>query len=510
MVARRKSASTRGASARQSARRRGGSAAPRRASLEFAPRAEALLERLGADLAGLADQRPGGDVDADLVDRLFRSAHSLKGLAGMFGLDTVGDLVHHLEEILDGLRVGRIAVASPAVELLGEAVGMLGAMLTRVDDERGHEAHRAEVAAMIGRIGAAIEAPTAEPDEPAGLDLDPSLRCALTAYEEHRLRENLLRGRELALVDAAFELIAFEDRLSELSAALSEVGEVIATLPSPGTASESRICFALLVATDTPSEQLCTRLDLSPARVRRVGTLRDASAPAAGSLRAIGDSVRVGVRKLEELRAAALDVRTVPLRPVFENLVRAAGRLRGDHDKDVQLDFEGADTELDERIVERLVDPLVHVVRNAFDHAIESVAERLSAGKDACGSILVQAIRRDDRVVIEVSDDGRGIDSDAVRRVAEKRGTVSSDDVLSEQEQVDLVFAAGLSTRQAASKSSGRGVGLDVVRASLAALGGAAEVSSVLGRGTTIKLTLPGNALAACRRGGDLGLAAST
>jgi two-component system chemotaxis sensor kinase CheA len=196
-------------------------------------------------------------------------------------------------------------------------------------------------------------------------------------------------------------------------------------------------------------------------------------------------------RKLKELQAGVLDVRMVPLRQIFEKLSRVVRRLRRDHDKSVILDFRGADTELDKLIVEQLVDPLMHVVRNAFDHAIESPDERREAHKSEEGQILIQAFQRGNHVVIEVKDDGRGIDAEQVRAKAEVCGLVDAEDVLTDKETLELVFAAGLSTREEVSETSGRGVGMDVVRANLAALGGMVDISSTPGEGTTVTMTLP-------------------
>lgn len=588
MAARRKGANGRGASAKKPARGASSSANSKSAHREFVSEAEEILERMSEDLADLADQRQTrSEVDPDLVNRIFRSAHSLKGLAGMFGLDGMGELAHHLEDILDGLRLGRIPIGSPAVDLLDDAVALLGVLMTGLDDADTQEKHLVEVAGLISRIDAAVVAPAPDTGEFDGLCLDPALLRALTEYEEHRLRENIRRGRDLTLVDSTFEIIAFEEGLSELSAAIREVGEVISTLPSPGAAPESQIRFSLLVATDLPAALLAERLDLSGASVREVmpgaateavavANITPASAPAptpapiageapvateppasAGSdrstdadgpaaetteidsLRSISDTVRVDIRKLDELmtlvgelviqrnaiagiasrltmepetakigteltkthrlldrklkelQAGVLDVRMVPLRQIFEKLSRVVRRLRRDHDKNVVLDFKGSDTELDKLIVEQLVDPLMHVVRNAFDHAIESADDRLAAGKPPDGSILVQAFQRGNHVVIEVVDDGRGIDPDRVRAIAEAQGIVSADDVLTDKEKLDLIFAPGLSTREEVSETSGRGVGMDVVRSNLASLGGVVDVSSVVGRGTTITMTLP-------------------
>ncbi|MGH0034348.1 MAG: chemotaxis protein CheW [Myxococcota bacterium] len=550
-----------------------------KAHREFVSEAEEILERLRADLSDMHEQRSGsGDADPDLVNRIFRSAHSLKGLAGMFGLDGIGDLAHHLEDILDGLRLGRVSMDAPAVDLLDDIVQLFASLLEQVGNAKFEEEATPQVAAMVARIEESMSPPPEQSGEFDGLAIDPALMRALTEYEEHRLRENLRRGRHIGLVDTMFEIIAFEEGLAELSSAIREVGEVISTLPSPGETPESQIRFSLLVATDVGIDELSGRLDFSETEVRSVregqaGPARPASVPGgdppqavaapsepAGepeeaaeaaeipahqevadieSLKSISDTVRVDIRKLDELmnlvgelviqrgavaqiaarltrdagtarvgaelakvhkvlerkvkelQAGVLDVRMVPLRQIFEKLSRVVRRLRRDLGKEVQLDFRGADTELDKLIVEELVDPLVHIVRNAFDHAIESEEERRSVGKSPHGSILIEASQRGNHVVIEVRDDGRGIDSDAVRARAIERGLVQADDNLSRKDLFDLLFTAGFSTRAEVSETSGRGVGMDVVRANLTALGGIVDLDSELGRGTTVTLTLP-------------------
>ena len=196
-------------------------------------------------------------------------------------------------------------------------------------------------------------------------------------------------------------------------------------------------------------------------------------------------------RKLAELQAGVLDVRMVPLRQIFEKLSRVARRLKRDLAKEVRLEFKGADTELDKLIVEELVDPLVHLVRNAFDHAIEGEAERARIGKPLEGLVRIEASQRGNHVVIDVADDGRGIDPERVLARAVALGIVDAETALSRKEVLGLVFEPGFSTRDEVSETSGRGVGMDVVRANLTALGGVVDVESELGVGTTIALTLP-------------------
>lgn len=516
---------------------------------EFVAEAEELVERLCAELSLLHEQRHGGgEISPDLVQGLFRTAHTLKGLAGLFGQDVLSRLAHHLEDVLDGLRLGRIDARAPIVGMLDDGVAILFALISETEGDAEIVASAtARAETFLAELERALAAP-APPHDAAldGLGLDPGIVRALTEYEEHRLRESVARGRPIVLVDATFDLDRFEDGLAELSAAVREAGEIVSTLPS-AAGGEGKIGFTLLVATDLSPERLTRRIEPLQAALRVAHSGRATPLPIAPareerrieSLRSISGSVRVDIakldllmnlvgemmgqrnalaalatglsaepqharigaeltkmqklldRRLRELQASVLDVRMVPLRQVFEKLSRVVRRLRVDLAKEVNLEFEGGDTELDKLIVEQLVDPLIHVVRNAFDHALEAPEERSAAGKSAIGTIRVSALQRGNHVVLEVSDDGRGMDLDAIRRRAVEAGIVSEQAQLSEREILNLVFEAGLSTRETVSETSGRGVGMDVVRSNLAALGGLVEVASRSGQGTTITITLP-------------------
>jgi two-component system chemotaxis sensor kinase CheA len=166
-------------------------------------------------------------------------------------------------------------------------------------------------------------------------------------------------------------------------------------------------------------------------------------------------------------------------------------RLRGELGKDVRFEVHGADTELDKLLVEALVDPLMHIVRNALDHAIESPDERVAAGKPLQGLVRIDAVQRGNHVVVEVRDDGRGIDGAALRARAEELGLVERGQMLGDRELVDLAFMPGISTRREVTETSGRGVGMDVVRTNIGLFGGVVDLGSVRGRGTRVSLTLP-------------------
>ncbi|MBW2446960.1 MAG: chemotaxis protein CheA [Deltaproteobacteria bacterium] len=560
-----------------------------KAQREFVSEAEELLERMQSNLADLEDQgEDGSEVDPELVNGLFRAAHSLKGLAGMFGHEAIATLSHHLENALDALRLGRATLGPTMVAVLRESAAEFGELLGGLGDAEAEEAAAPKIADLVVRIEAACEGEAPAEEGLDALALDPTLLRALTEYEEHRLRENLRRGRTILLVEATFEILSFDEGLAELGRAVREVGELISTLPSPGEAPESQIRFALLLASDVDADTLRSRLDFPHVSVRRVSdgaataapatpapvdtsAVKPAEAPPTGtaevsavaesespsppppsedvptpadgaeieSLRSISETVRVDIRKLDELmnlvgelviqrsaiesvarrlmdepgtarvgaelgkiyqgldrklrelQAGVLEVRMVPLRQVFEKLSRVARRLRRDLGKEVRLELNGADTELDKLIVEQLVDPLMHVVRNAFDHAIETPDERTAAGKDPEGSIRLDAYQRGNHVVIEVIDDGRGIDPDRIRARARELGLVSADQPISDREAFDLLFSAGFSTRTEVTATSGRGVGMDVVKANLTSFGGIVDLESVLGRGTKVTMTLP-------------------
>ena len=161
-----------------------------KAHREFVSEAEEILDRLRTDLADLDEVRrePDPDVDPDLVNQIFRSAHSLKGLAGMFELDGLQDLAHHLEDVLDGLRLGRVSANAPAVDLLYEAVSLFTTLLQHLGDDEQEELHAGAITDLVARIGSAIHEPAREENALQALSIDPSLLRALTEYEEHRLK----------------------------------------------------------------------------------------------------------------------------------------------------------------------------------------------------------------------------------------------------------------------------------------------------------------------------------
>ena len=198
-------------------------------------------------------------------------------------------------------------------------------------------------------------------------------------------------------------------------------------------------------------------------------------------------------RLSDELQSAMMSVRMVPVSHVFQRFPRLVRDLSRRLDKKIKLVLEGEETEADKNVIENLSDPLIHLVRNSLDHGIESPEQRLNAGKPEEGTLILRAIPKDDQVLIEIIDDGKGIDPDTIKRKAYEKKIIDEKklDEITDQEAVNLIFAAGLSSKDEASDLSGRGVGMDVVKTAVNEAGGTVSVRSTPGQGTTITLTLP-------------------
>ncbi len=210
-------------------------------------------------------------------------------------------------------------------------------------------------------------------------------------------------------------------------------------------------------------------------------------------VREFQDQLRIMNRRLGLLQQGILEVRMVPLGQVFDKLARVVRKLARDLDKDVRLSISGADTELDKLIVEELSDPLMHMIRNAIDHGIEKPAERVAYGKPRAGQVALAAYQKGNRVVIELTDDGAGMDWRRLRDKAVERGFLTRDESvdISPAQAVNLIFTPGFSTRESVSETSGRGVGMDVVKTNISKLSGMIDVASEPGRGSRFRITLP-------------------
>lgn len=533
---------------------------------DFISETEEIVESLNLDLVQLADCVDTGDCDPDLLNRIFRGAHSIKGLAGMFGFDDLSQLSHAMENLLDGLRLGRVPFRQALVDALFSA---LDCLVKLINGKSADEQFSFDLSPVLQQLGAVAKGDAqADADPLSELGLDPAILNVLTEYEEHRLVENVRKKRLIHLIRLDFDLASFDQDLAEITQLLKQHGELISTLPSAGDIGE-RIAFQLLFGSElgpADVETILSREELdiltfcagetggssdfviseppperetSPAvvAVEAAAEVAD-SADSGSSMRSISRTVRVDIdkldllmnivgelvlskgaianinerlrasaekelavelakatrvleRRLHELQKGVMDVRMVPVGQLFEKMTRIVRRVSNEQGKKVDLDIRGADTELDKLIIEDVSDPLMHIVRNAIDHGLESPAERQAAHKPEKGLLKLWASQKGNHVVIEVHDDGRGIDPEKVRRKAIQKKLITENQVLTEDELFDLLFLPGFSTRDEVSDLSGRGVGMDVVKSNISALSGMIEIKSRPGRGSSMIITLP-------------------
>lgn len=457
-----------------------------RATETFLSEARSLVEELQRGVETLHALARSGEVPPWRANALFRPVHTLKGIAAMVGLPELARLAHAVEDGLDPLRRGLAPIDRAALDALSEAA----ASLARALDEarRDHPEMRRN---DLGRS-----------------DFD-----ALSEYQSERLRARVDAGAALYRVVVRAPLDAAARATEAARAAAERVGEPIGWIPR--AAGETELGLALLLATDR--EEAEVRRALSGAgdveRVTAAPVAHDAVPRAVDAIDALraelqtlteraaaphfSDLVRIERdlgRALARLRHA---LGFAPLSRVFGRLAREAQRLARASGRSVRVDVEGEDTRVDARLADALVAPLVHLVRNALDHGIEAPAARVAAAKDPVGTLSLRARTDRDALVIEVEDDGAGVDLDAVRASAVAMGLVGPDASPQEAECLDLISRPGLSTRAVVGESSGRGVGLDAVRVRVGQLGGAVEIASARGRSTRVTLTIP----AAARQG---------
>lgn len=519
-----------------------------RARDEFTGEAEELLDTLSRDLVEFESQ--GKEVRPELVNKIFREIHSLKGLAGMLGFGEISELSHNLEDMLDRLRMGKIEITRDLTDLLYDAVDSLNRLVIAINDPS--LGGLVDITALTRRIHQLV---TAQPQQAQGdafrdLTLDEQTRKSLTEYEEHRLLENVRAGKHIISVEVTFDFSDFDEKLRVLTQSLSEAGEVISTLPAIDSSGGAGIAFRLLygsmlndaaVAALAPEAKITSlRKAAAPAVVgpADVSMATEGAAEEDLSLRSMSQTVRVDIgkldhvmnivgeliiektqletltrsqevqqsrmlvheltklsrnldRKLSELQKSVIETRMVPVGQIYAKLSRTVRKVARELNKEIELVLRGEDTELDKMMVEELTDPLMHIIRNALDHGIEPPDERRAAGKNPTGRVTLNAYQQGNSVVIDVIDDGRGIDPERIRAVAVKRGLVGEKDAVDQQRAQELIFTPGFSTASAVSEISGRGVGLDVVKKNIQDLKGTIDILTSVGEGTTFRIMLP-------------------
>jgi two-component system chemotaxis sensor kinase CheA len=404
--------------------------------------AEAALLELGSDAS-----------NKDAIGAIFRSFHTVKGVAGFLHLQQIGQLAHAAENLLDLGRQGKLTIAGPVLDICFESLDSLKVLLKRLAEASksgGTIKQHEGLGALLGRLKLAAEGKLTSKVSP-------------------------LRGSE--------------------NSAVTNPGLTPGATESRPSGPQGNTGGISMQHADTMVRVSTTRLD---SLINMVGELVIAEAMLTQNLSGIvrgnpklaRNAAHLG-KISRELQDLTMSMRMVPIQGVFQKMTRLVRDLAAKSGKQIELILTGGETELDRNLVDALADPLVHMVRNSADHGIEMPADREKSGKSATGRIELKAYHQAGNIVVEITDDGKGLNKKRILEKGRQAGIVKENQELSEQDIFKLIFHAGLSTAEKITDVSGRGVGMDVVRRNVEALRGRIDIVSTEGKGSTFTIRLP-------------------
>jgi two-component system chemotaxis sensor kinase CheA len=512
----------------------------------FRQEAQELLEQLEQILLDLT-RTPD---NPELVDSTFRALHTIKGSGSMFGFDEVAGFTHHVESAFDLVRKGKVAMTAALADIALAGKDHIRNLIERPEsaDAAAGQAILARLEATVGghaatgapkptETAAPISAPTAPtakwrvqfrlPTDALATGTNPLLLIdelrslgkatvtplldkippveALNATEIHIGWDVTLEtDKEKSAIEDVFLFVMDEmelkiERLDAAAPAPAAVAapaaaepEAVKAAPTAKPAAAAKTTAEVLkggASIRVPAERLDNLMDrvgelvIAQSRLKQI-----AAASQDGEFKSISEEIE---RLALELRDTTMGVRMVPIAQLFGRFRRLVHDLATELGKEISLTTSGEETELDKTVIERLNDPLVHLIRNSIDHGLEGPEQRKEAGKPAQGHIHLSARHTGDKVLISITDDGKGLDRTRIRARAEENGLIQPGQEMSDSELFQVIFQPGFSTAQKVTNLSGRGVGMDVVKRTLDALRGSIDIASTTGKGTEITLRLP-------------------
>ncbi|WP_395300427.1 chemotaxis protein CheA [Enterobacter sp. ECC-175] len=477
------------------------------------------------------------DVDApeqEQLNAIFRAAHSLKGGAGTFGFTALQETTHLLENLLDQARAGERTLNRTIINLFLECKDIMQAQLEAYQtSQEPDEASFRYICEALRQIALDGEAPQAAPapeatpepaDEASNDEITLSIGLSnIDAREQAMLREELVNMGELLAIETTANSLhatlltsATADDITAVLCFVLDASQIevkpIVDAPAPAPA-------AVKLAAAKPASAPAPAAPKAPSPARAVnqesGSIRVAVSKVDQIINQVGELIITQAmlsqlsrtldpasydllsgcvaqmeRNTRELQESVMSIRMMPMDYVFSRFPRLVHDLGSRLNKQVELTLKGGSAELDKSLIERIIDPLTHLVRNSLDHGIEEKEVRVAKGKSAVGNLTLSAEHHGGNIVIEVSDDGAGLNREKILARARAQGMTLSDS-MSDDDVWMLIFAAGFSTAESVTDVSGRGVGMDVVRRNILAMGGHVDVLSTPGAGTTIRIILP-------------------
>ncbi|NOS80575.1 MAG: response regulator [Nitrospira sp.] len=497
----------------------------------FAPEAQEYIEALETRLLRLDKEL----LSPEVIDQLFRTAHTLKGSAYTVGFQSIGDLMHYVEDFMMGVREGRAQILPGHSDTLLRSLDVIKLLMRR--DPTSLDMLRRRFTGSMAELKQLDQLKAAQALElesaPVAHPIDPSLGESAQRQEtvdpakatdgktadgkavEDREVIRVSRDRLERLLNLVGELVIGRGRLEQRLHTLEQLSQQVVAykgrlVESVHTFAEKHT-FTLPAASSGPSTTQAQgaagltdfgslefdKYDDFNILARRIGEvtadISESMTQLSGSIHRSHDDMRHLAQLTLGMRDEIARARMVPIGTPFTRFHRATREMARATGKEVTLVTSGEHTEVDTGVVERLVDPLIHLVRNAVYHGIEPAAHRVSKGKPAGGTIYLHAAHRGNAVVIEVEDDGAGLDVEKIRSKAVERGLIRAEQarMTSESEIIKYIFMPGFSTADRIDDQAGRGVGMDVVKRAIESMNGRIEVESVRGMGTKFTLSLP-------------------
>jgi len=520
----------------------------------FLVEAKEHIQNLNENLLSLES-----NPDSNILDEIFRSCHTLKGMAGTMGFSRITSISHEMENLLSDLRSGKSAVTPDIIDALLQCIDVLEELIN--DIEENSEEKDRDIDSILSRLKKdnVKDRGVSRPNEVSNRNY------SLNEFEKHLIREAQNNKMKVWQINVKIDenCLLKSARAYLVYKTLEEFGDIIKTIPTVQEIEDEKFKqdFSIYIITKAEKEKIAEALnkiselkavhidDVDSSETSQHKTMQREPQVAAASdisiasntsikeknklVKKTNRTIRVDIDRLDtfmnlvseliiiktrledidksntnqqgkeaieyleritsSLHDAVMKLRMVPVENVFNRFPRVVHDLARELNKEMELIIEGAETELDKTVIDEIGDPLIHLIRNSADHGIEAPEERVKKGKNPKGTIKLKAYHDGNNVVIEVTDDGRGIDFDKVVEKAIDRGLVAPNGTskLSDEEIISLLFKPGFSTKEKITDVSGRGVGLDVVKTKIESFGGTIEVNSKKDLGTRFLIRLP-------------------
>ena len=491
---------------------------------DFLIEAFELIEQIDHDLVELE----ANPEDLELLNRIFRVAHTVKGSSSFLNFDVLTELTHHMEDVLNKARKGELKITPDIMDVVLESVDMMKGLLESIRDNGSDSAAGIDIKNICVRLtqisegeapSAAAEAPAA-PSPELVKEPEPVVPAEEAAPEVSDAELSKLSDSEVeAEIERLLKVRKAEDQARRASKGIApkspeEIAPATSAAPAPApkpAPSRERDADKKVPAASSSSavaQEQTIRVEVK--RLDHLMNLIGELVLGKNRLLKIYDDVEEryeGEKFLEELnqvvsslslvttdiQLAVMKTRMLPIAKVFNKFPRMIRDLSRDLGKQIDLEISGEETELDKSIVEEIGDPLVHIIRNSCDHGIEDPETRKAMGKPEKGLVQLKAYNEGNHIVVEIVDDGKGLDADMLKAKSIEKGIITEReaDAMSEKEAFGLIFRPGFSTAAKVTNVSGRGVGMDVVKTNIEKLNGIIDIESEVGKGTVMKLKIP-------------------